>query len=84
MACPWRNNKVCGSCRANGPSSKAFWDWSLAGLEQQRLPIQALAKFQRPVIDQEIRKHISMLRTKSTASRLSSVAYAAYGIVLGV
>lgn len=63
--------------------SKTFWDHYLAGLEQQRLPAQALAKFQRPVMDQKIFKHMPMQRPRDSAIHLSSVAHAAYGLAIG-
>ena len=64
-------------------ASKAIWEQYLAGLGQQRLPTHALNQAEKPAINKEIRKHIPKQKPQDSDIRLSIVAHAALGVVLG-
>ena len=64
-------------------ASKAIWKDYLAGLGQQRLPTHTLTHLEQPVMNREICKHILRQRPQDSDIRLSSVAHAALGVVLG-
>ncbi|CAF9932779.1 MAG: hypothetical protein HETSPECPRED_008452 [Heterodermia speciosa] len=64
-------------------TSKTLWKDYLAGLGQQKLPTNALAQSEQPALNKMIRKHIPKQRSQDSDIRLSSVAHAALGIILG-